>query len=66
MRKPAAEKLRGTAKAYLTAAQSQDARYAHIDAADKQKVGHSVVGKVVLQLFVLMKFVGSNGSVQQV
>lgn len=38
VRKPAAEKLRGTANAYLKAAQSPDARYAHIDAADKQKV----------------------------
>lgn len=38
VRRPAAEKLRGTANAYLNAAQSPDARYAHIDAADKQKV----------------------------
>jgi hypothetical protein len=38
VRKPAAQKLRGTANAYLNAAQSQDARYAHIDAADKKKV----------------------------
>lgn len=39
VRKPAAEKLRGTANAYLTTARSTDARYAHIDAADKKKVG---------------------------
>ena len=38
VRKPAAQKLRGTANAYLAAAQSPDARYAHIDAGDKKKV----------------------------
>ncbi len=37
VRKPAAEKLRGTANAYLAAATSTDMKYAHIEAADKQK-----------------------------
>ena len=38
MRGPASASLQGTANAYLKAATSNDARYAHIDAADKQKV----------------------------
>jgi heat shock protein 4 len=38
VRRPAAEKLRGTANAYLNTARSTDARYAHIEAADKKKV----------------------------
>lgn len=38
VREPAANSLTATANVYLNTARSQDAKYAHIDAADKQKV----------------------------